>query len=161
MTLITGFVEHLARLGLPHGLNVDDQVELHFAWQNLACRVIAVERGPLIVLAAPTIARVPSACMDETIRLTNALNATILTSGSFWVEPSAHFLGFELPILAPGGTSAEQVGLAIMTLTLIDVLYPAFARVWWAGISAEEAIVELRKAGSGQDGCDGSESLEV
>jgi hypothetical protein len=144
MNSIDRVANHLATLQLRYDRLDDTHIGIAFSGQHLSYRALIFVNGPLVTLTAPRITSIPDARLTEVLRLANLLNATRIRLGAFWIDPD-HDLGFELAILAPDEPTLEQVGFAMAALGVIDDFYPAFARVLWAGASAETAEASLRE----------------
>lgn len=139
MTSIDQIADHLTALGLRFRRR-DDRIDVGFDGDNVTYEAAITARPGLVSVLAWSIAVIPEARIDETIRLANLVNATRLSYGTFWVEPDDRRLAFEVPIPAPDGSAMDQVRMAMRVLGAIDVLYPAFARVIWGGMDARSAL---------------------
>jgi hypothetical protein len=144
--VIRQVAEHLAAIGYRFRIE-DGIIRAGFVGEAIAYELVIAARRPLIHVVTPRVARVPAARVDEVIRLANLVNARLLL-GHFSVDDERD-LRHEVTVLAPGGPSLEQVGIALEARVAIDGFSPAFMRVIWGGLRAAAALAEL-------DGADGA-----
>ena len=137
---------HLDELGLRYEQQDERSVALSFSGKHVSYDVFIIWLGPVLSIIATAEGRLPEACLDEAIRLANALNAQRIAWGAFWVRPDQRALGFELAMPCRAGISREDLELAFGAVPL-NHFWPAFARVAWAGLDAQQALRTLDKAG--------------
>jgi hypothetical protein len=91
---------------------------------------------------APMLLKASTDRLTELLKLANYLNAQRVTWGAFWLQPGDGTLWFELAVPTSEGLRAAdlQAGISAAVQTA-DFYVPHFARVLWAGASAESVYV--------------------
>ena len=143
MSALDLVAEHLTALGLRFRRADDQAIVIEFSGDNTPYEAVIQARGPVIAVTAHTVSMVPTARLDETIRIANLLNATRVMFGGFWVDPGRLRVTFELTIAAPDGPTRNQIDLGMAALSQIDTCFPILAAVIWGGRTAETALLGL------------------
>ncbi|MBI3980136.1 MAG: YbjN domain-containing protein [Chloroflexi bacterium] len=158
-------IEHvsdcLKSLGVEHAVVGPDRIEAGFVGEHTHYEVVIHLNGPVILIVAPKIVRVPENRLTETIKLANWLNANRLMLGAFWVQPEYRFLAFEYGLAAPEAVGPAHLGLALAALSAINAFFPAFARVIWSGAAAHEAVDPAAPAAPQRDEPDDETELDI
>jgi hypothetical protein len=142
MSILDDVAAHLTELQLAFRLE-GERLRTGFSARNTSYEVILLGRPPLLTAVAPEIALVPESRLEEVIRMANRLNADCVRWGGFWVDTSRRRLGFELAMPALDTISRDMVLCVLAGLDAVDRFYPAFGKVMWANMSADEAFASF------------------
>lgn len=138
MNVLDQVANHLETLELKFQRD-EHRIELGFKAEQIRYDAFITGDEHLVTIVAPNIATVPDQRSGEVIRLANLLNAHYMRFGTFWVSIDGR-LGFELQLLPFGGLSQQHIMAAMAALSAVDVFFPAFAQVSWAGKSVEDVL---------------------
>jgi hypothetical protein len=119
-----------------------ERIDIGFDGDNTWYQAVITVRGPMVSVLVQAVIVAPLDRVEETVRLSNMLNALRVPYGYFWVHPTERRLAFEVHVPAVDDVSQEQVRRSIVALGAVDYFYPLFVKVIWQGMSAEEAMLD-------------------
>ena len=145
--LIESVADHLNSLDLRFQMTRDGLgIDICFRGENTTYEArIAVLDGLLSIRSA-SILLLPCERRAVAVALVNRINAERLRWGAFWVDPHVGDLIFELASPVADELAVEQVAASVAAIGAIDVFFPAFAKVAWAGCSDAEALQSTSRA---------------